>query len=640
MRIETCLAILLGLAGGATAQTALRVLQDEYPRAYFFRASESTAANARISYQDWEKNFARLMGIEGKVLDEEVPGRSARNIEFFTRFKQRHPDQLVLLHFNGNARDPRYQAGEFFAGHWLYYNGAKILADVPAEEGETDLHVSDPTLFRAGIGRYRNSNEDIALCALDASGRPDWFASEQVQLVSVDRKRGLIRVRRGCYGTRPRAFAAGQAYAAAHKSEGPWGKGSNLLWDYNHSTRCPRDARGRTANDVLVDDLAPRLLPGGELAAFDGLEFDVLHHQTARPAGGRGVDSDGDGVADGGISGGVNAYGVGTIEFCRKLRQRLGDTRLILADGMGLGNQRAFQILNGIESEGFPQLRDLEMRDWPGGLNRHFFWLANARPPVFNYINHKFNEPDASTGLPVTPELPFSTHRLVFAATVFTDSALCYSLAPPAEDGELIGIWDELRSPWLGKPLGAAVRLAKLAPRIDGVEVQDSATGEVRLRARIPARGPDLFVTLSARGEPMKGYPREAARMMWVAAGQQRYMSWVNDREFESAFYFPQVQGDVELEVSVEGPEPAWISQVAAYAHPDAIYRDFEHGVVLANPSPRPYTFDLGELFPGRAFHRLQGTPRQDPKTNDGSPVSGRLTLAPHDALFLRGDHR
>ena len=48
-------------------------------------------------------------------------------------------------------------------------------------------------------------------------------------------------------------------------------------------------------------------------------------------------------------------------------------------------------VLNGIESEGFPNLSDWEMHDWSGGLNRHAFWDANARAPALNYINHKFN---------------------------------------------------------------------------------------------------------------------------------------------------------------------------------------------------------------------------------------------------------
>jgi len=165
----------------------LKILDNEYPRVFFFRQSEGVAAQKNVSYEDWEKTFERLMGIEGKVLDEEIIGRSIRNIDFFTRFKERHSEQLVLLHFNGNARDPLYESDRFFAGHWLYFNGAKILSDVPAEQGETDIHVENPNLFKVNMGRYRDRNEDIGLCMLDADGKPNWNQSEQVQLISIDR---------------------------------------------------------------------------------------------------------------------------------------------------------------------------------------------------------------------------------------------------------------------------------------------------------------------------------------------------------------------------------------------------------------------------------------------------------------------
>lgn len=46
---------------------------------------------------------------------------------------------------------------------------------------------------------------------------------------------------------------------------------------------------------------------------------------------------------------------------------------------------------------------------------------------------------------------------------------------------------------------------------------------------------------------------------------------------------------------------------------------------------------DLARLLPGQKFRRLQGSPGQDPTTNDGSPVTGPVTLGSQDALFLVG---
>ncbi len=407
------------------------------------------------------------MGIEGKTLDEEIPGRSRRNIDFFTRFKSRFPQQLVLLHYNGNARDPRYQTqGRYFAGHWIYYNGAKIVSEVIAEEGETTIRVSDPSLFRTDVGRYGDKNEDIGLCLLDDQGRPDWRQSEQVQLIAVDEKQKTIRVRRGCYGTQPRSFPAG-AYAAAHVHEGPWGRNSNLMWYYNYSRDCPRDEQGRTCSEIHADELAARLAEDGELAAFDGIQFDVLHHRCGGSRRGRSADCNADGQPDGGVLAGTNDYGAGVVGFCRSLRNRVGEQTLLLADGHSVLNQRAVGALNGIESEGWPSLSDWQIYDWSGGLNRHFFWSDNARAPVFNYINHKFTTSGEQPGQRIQPDVPWSTHRLVFAAAVMTDSAICYSFTPPHEPGELIGLWDELvqgtenQPGWLGQPCGPAIRLAR-----------------------------------------------------------------------------------------------------------------------------------------------------------------------------------
>lgn len=838
----------------AAPKSVLLLHGDVYPRVFFFRQSEGLAAGGRFTFEEWDENFNRLMGIMGKTLDEEVPGRSG-NIEFFTRFKNEHPDQAVLLHFNGNARDPRWEAQRFFSGHWLYYNGAKILSAMNNGEKESTICVSDASLFETGMGRYGNANEDIGLCLLDADGRPNWNESEQVQLLSVDREKNSIRVRRGCYGTTPRAFPAGKAYAAAHCSEGPWGKDSNILWLYNYATTCPKDAQGHSCSEVQATHLNGLFGAGGPLARFDGLEFDVLFNSPATHEKRREADCDADGRADGGVVDGVNVYGAGVIEYCRLLRAKLGESRIIMADGAFKGNsaQRAFGILNGIESEGWPFLLDKEIRDWSGGLNRHFFWNQNARPPVFNYINHKYVIPGVKPGEEKQPAVPFNIHRLVFAAGVFTDSAICYSFAPPGGDRRSFPIWDEFvmgvenRLGWLGKPVGPAVRLAKSEPdllhgegnpvgekllhRLESDEAQmELDHGAVKLTGKnpsaeqfrvklknVPCAGPDLFVSVTARGAGLRNQPSEMARLMYVGvdsggnrlvresplltgmarrggketpiesdsgagvryeeamnlggetraayfvhppytngakgytfwqsritvpehgllefetgigvngatkgdgvtfivqvapecdgqpgefkevfrahektsrwtahtvdlapwagrgllvkfvsdcgpgdntvadhsywgnvrvvtAGEKRgvetpaaqFMTWLNAKDFTSGFYFNDVRSkQVDLEFVFESSEPVWISALSVHAYPDAVFREFEHGLVVANPSPRPCTFELSQLFPGKQFRRIKATVQQDTQANNGERVGGRLTLGPREGLFLVED--
>ncbi len=814
----------------------LPLLGPDYPRVFFFRGAEGAARRA-TDYGAWDAEYSRLMGIMGKCLDEEIVGHTARNPEYFNRFKERHPSQAVLLHFNGNSRDPRYEIGSYFPGHWVYRRATRILADVPVAGGETDIRVEDASDFQTGAGRYRTSNDDIALLGVTPDGTHDWSHCEQVQLVAVDAKAGTIRVKRGCYGTRPLAFKVGASRAAAHAVEGPWGKTNHLLWFYNYSTHCPRDPQGRTCADRLVDDLARWFAPGGVLGRFDGMEFDVLFNVTHG-------DTDGDGAEDDGVVDGINRYGIGVVGFARQLRERMGEGFILQADGAlgpgGQRSQRAFGLFNGIESEGWPNLNDWDFKDWSGGLNRHLFWQANARAPAFSYFNHKWVE-----GVPGKPgetrnaDVPFSRHRLAFAAAQFVDAMLCAAYAPPRGGRGAPPVWDEFvqgeesRLGWLGRPEGPPIRLAAAAPdALAGSDLAPRIRGEVDVRregkvlrvtpraagasevaftlADIPASGSNLVVFLTMRGEPMKGYPDGMARFasvvasggetsladrepdatgmqfrgapetaidkasgasvrrtavhdiggralpalhahppyrtgrgmtfwtrdvdvpadaelrfevgmsekapersdgvtfqVWAApidggspgaftrlhetsskayrwipqavplrewAGRRvrfkfvadcgpkdnattdhaswgdvkivragggttrpvRLMTWVGERDFEASFFVRAVGSKaLDLALTVEGAGPVTISAVSAHAAPDAMARVFERGLVLANPSLSPVTFDLRGLSPGRSYRRMRASPGQDGAVNNGTPVGDAVTLGERDALFL-----
>lgn len=651
----------------------LKLFNDGYPRFFQFRLTEAYAASGKYSYGEWDKIFSPFSGIEGKVLEEEVPGRSV-NLSFFKRFKDEHPEKLVLLHMNGRSRDPRFQRERFFAGHWLYYNGCKTVTDIPVNQEETDIKVVNPNLFRTEMGRYNNSQEDLVICGIKTDGKPDWNRAEQVKLVSVNRAAKTIRVKRGYYGTIPLSFKAGQAWIAAHQTEGPWGKKSNLLWGYNYSLDCPRDSQGKTCSDILLEDLTEYFRPDGSLSSFDGLEFDVLMHELApkgRSMGIRASDTNGDGIGDNGWINGVNRYGLGVFNFLRRLREQLGEGRNIMADGMSPRHQRAFNQLNGIESEGWPDLADPDINDWSGGLNRHLFWRENARKPVFNYINHKFRIKDEPVN--VTPNI----NRLVFAAAQFVDATITYSDLPPADQSGTFPVWDELvkgkenQQGWLGKPLGPPVRVAQSSPDLlkgegnlispqlmaafsgDGVSFRKQ--GEELLiepdqaikrdsfsfkLSGIKTKAPDLTIFCKIRVEPLENYPQGIGRLIKVkpsdSAVGEEIMTWANQKPFEASFYFRNCKEPVNsLEFEVEGSGRVWLSKITAHAYSDAIFREFEAGLVLANPAFHDYTFDLQNLLPGRKWRRIQGTPLQDPKTNNGAPVEKTVTLGSRDGLFL-----
>ena len=60
-----------------------------------------------------------------------------------------------------------------------------------------------------------------------------------------------------------RAFEAGKTYAAPHVMGGPWEKTYNMVWYYNLSTVCPRDAQGKSCADVLLEELSANFAEGG-----------------------------------------------------------------------------------------------------------------------------------------------------------------------------------------------------------------------------------------------------------------------------------------------------------------------------------------------------------------------------------------
>jgi len=655
------------------------IFSGDHPRAIFFRRME----RATMPYEEWEDAYDDLMGFIGQALPDQmsdhIDGIPPQVAEYYRRFKARHPEQVVLLHVNGLSQVPTRRTMQDFPGHWLYFEGAKILADLPATTGQSTIKVSNTRLFTLKAGFERDRPDHIGLCALDAAGKPDWRKAEYVRLVSINQKDGTITVERGQFGSQPIAFRAGNGYAAAIVTHGPWNREKGELeWHYNFSTECPRDEKGRNAADMYVEYFTQAMGRGGPLENIDGVAFDVMY-LTPQILGGQwrfrmpdyNADGKGEPFRD------DTTYMAGQNEFYRKLRKALGKDYLLTSDVQETDNQRAFGILNGGESENWLTHSDPLTKYWSSGINRNFFWEDRALPPTFNYLNHKFSPPNMPPRVIKTPfqPIPFNQHRLKIAAAVLCDAVV--TSGRPASDR--FGIWDELvqgkerKTGWLGKALGPAMRLASRAPSLlssgiisqikgeniratqDGnsVRIESTAAGEMRFEIRgIPVQGPDLTLFATIRAAPRKGHPSEHARLLLASADAKglplpefgnphlkednREYAFVDAKPFPVVFYFKNLKGhSVDVEFCLESNEPVWIESLAACAAPDVMYREFERGAVFANPGTHPYAFQLNELLPGRKYRRIQGTSQQDPATNNGKPVGDALELPALDAIFL-----
>lgn len=647
------------------------------PRAIFFRASEGLAE--QLPYQEWEAVFRSLGGICGKVFGEELPNRS-NALDYFKRFKRQHPEQTVLVHFNAMGRVPTFDTEAFYAGHWLYRAGSRLQSSV--DDAGVTLRVGDTRPFRMGVGRFGDRGDDVVIAAVTAQGDIDWDVTEHVQLTGVDPQRGTITVNRAAYGTTAAVWQAG-AYIAPHVTSGPYGAqraGNSLLWAYNYSTECPRDSQGQSCADVLVDDLAARFGPGGEGESFDGLVLDAFFSTFMSAPG----DVDGDAVADGGVTDDVDTYAVGTTYFAEQLRRRLPD-KILIADGhvterrseagVVRRSQKGYEYLNGIESEGFIDQHDLKVAGFSEGMNILDYWRRHGSAPQLSYINHKYKGETPLT-------LDYARARLAFAAAVFTDAALTYSTAPPDPDAARygIGIFDELQRGldqvpnWLGEPRGGPHHLAASGPdllhgagitwprlftnRLTGRNLNvESTTGGIRVSAREKGRGDelerrlawvvpgleidstDLYVELDWSPQPHASYPDSMARSIKLTAdvvGSSRSHPVWGGAGGAARFAFRSVgPGKVDLRFSVEGDAPVTLDRLTAHAGVDGMYREFDHGVVFANPSNQPFVFELSRILPNAALRRLAGSQSQDPQVNNGDLLGSTLTLAPRDALFV-----
>jgi hypothetical protein len=480
-------------------------------------------------------------------------------------------------------------------------------------------------------------------------------------LVAVDAAAGTIAVERGVYGSTPQAFAAGTAYAAAHVAQ-TWGT-TNKLWQFNLATTCPRDAAGRTAADVWAGELAAAMRPGGAIDFVDGVEFDVPFRQPLQLGRNRQADCDADGRPDHGLIGGVPVFARGVNGFFQQLRAALPD-KLILAD-VGERAQRSVATLNGVETEGWPHLRDLDFLHWSTALNDHRYWGARARPPRFSYGLLKYRG---------VADVPLSAVRLSLAGPLLVDAAVPMDYAPPAASN---GVWDELlggtlqRRGWLGRPAGPARWLADATP--DLLAGRRIATAVTSTDARVEPAGDgftaralapdapgfslrlggirlavttDVVVVMTAAARLAAHDHPDSYRTLAVAvvpAGGEldrtpvRPTAPVSPHPFRGRYALRQVPaGDCDLVLLAEGAEPITVLAIAVHAAPDLAVREYAHGVILANPSPQAQAFALDRLFPGLALSRLQATAGQDAVTNHGAPVRGTLTLGAKDALFLR----
>ena len=594
--------------GGGETNTLSRVRAATagYPKLLFFRNCEAfMESNNVAAFEHCVSN--RTVGLIGKPFTEEVERRTPAVLARFSEYSIRHPDALVLVHYNGLSADPRSLPPTYSACHWLHYAGTRIVRDCSVTD--TEIVVADAKLFRAAEGGSKKHPEaagygdDLTICALTADGKPDWNTFEHAHVIAVDKKRGVLTVRRGIAGTKPRDWKAHAAYIAAIDVSDPGKLGDFGYWWYNYSVTCPRDKNGKRLIEVMSEDLGWRLTERTIAGQLDGIEFDMLgfrpvlrEDQVKRI--GRGLDYDGDGVVDFADAGGTNQYGRGVYEFLAALRERVGPDKAIMMD---MGRRGIGGILNGIESEGWPNPFDLEFASWSAGINEHRWWLARAAQPCLSYIHLKYG--DRTTG--IRSVLTDARRRFVHAGAMMLNGIVTVNWPPQPADYATLVVPDELLRGkenipnWLGQPLEPPRMLVLAAPdvwqgkgtrldqdfitKVRGVDATVTAAvdgGRPCLRTRAAANGQQTFrFVLPGIGqakdgwvlrfwvraeEPLPGIPANVARRIKlkpakesspqfsVHIGEFIPETWADDKWFEATCFFPVYDGS-PIAVEVEG---------------------------------------------------------------------------------------
>ncbi|WP_137222082.1 hypothetical protein [Shewanella sp. MEBiC00475] len=624
--------LLLVSLGALSDTPALTVFNEQYPKAIYFRNAENSAANPNISYQKWAKRWSKLDGMVVKALDEEIPGRSKEAQRKFIQYKKDNPSKLMLLHFNGNARDPNFDFDAFKAEDWTYFVGTHSTSPITASD--TRFSVVDSNVFRDA--------DDLALVPLKDSGDLDWRNAEQVKLVSID-KNNIINVKRGLFGSKSTSHKMGKAYLVAHVSQPAIAPGSQqALWRYNFTN---------IANDGgmpirLTNNLLQYLGKGKSLSVFDGVEFDVLadirglkHHSRQTP-----IDYNFDGKASDEDRVFQQQYSHGVERFLASLRNNLGDGKLILADGNEPNQQRAFGILNGIESETWPSHWDPEIETWSSGMNRHLYWNEHSYSPSFSYI--KIGELPQKNGGSKAPSE--NARRLRVAAALFMDATIAPAYRPL---GKKLDNWSEFTDgkkhyrSWLGKavsdvkyfPVGSATSIkAIIVNPLDTVVKQTESTilkqhhGQSfgHIRFTLPEAS-DVVVTMNVKSNPKSDFKPNRVSYMALTPSKkraQKNMTWTGDEDFKARFYFKKLAAGSNTIHITSDAETLTMSNLDIKSNAELVYREFEYGLVIANPFSQRVSVAISDIS-SRRIHTI----------NDKLfKLKGTVDINPKEALFVR----
>ena len=649
----------------------MSLFDDRYPKVFAFRGDNAGLNNLA----EYTKNSVLDMR---KMTDEEVQ-IDPKQYETIQKFTGQNPDFPYMIHYNGEAIQARHFPKVqqlYFPGHWLYYAGENLSENLAASS--TQIKVAKPDRFKenAYLGRnhFRDGTpapkflpHDIAIIPKKADGSLDWYNVEYVSLET--NRNSVLTVKRGMYGSKARDFKKGDYMAAM--VGGFWG--GDLQWQFNLSTACPRDRSGRNATDIFLDETLKLLdRDKGRLKHVAGIGWDV-HYWWCRY---KGADCNVDGEADEGWIEGKNTWLESVMNYDFVIREKMGKHFILTGDSWNSAKQRGVDLYNGMESEGFCRPNDA-FRGFSSTMNQMNYWYRfTEKYPKFNYVVLKFNNIWAPDN-----ENSYRYQRMALAyATAWNSATTRPSLSFSGEPYYLPEFFGGVmeRQQWLGRPLGEAQYGYPAAADMlsgQGVEMsQDFVKNIETEQCNVAVKGKSLVTTSTFKGDrasqvvKITHLPIPKGDMMITfevkalgtldvfPAGSAfpRYLSVHNDavplyddakqnqemyndlggyfgtRDFMPVtFYFRSMEKSdkktMTITLSLEGAAPVELRNIRLIEAAPTVGREFEHGILLGNPSFREQVFDLTKLFPGYQgdYYMIRAKAIPEPRNKSANSMAG-----------------
>ena len=631
-----------------------------------------------------------MAGIEEPYSKYQVISTSAGIIKKVSRLQKKYPDLMYFRQFNAaeylGYTEPGIHCAQshgvpfestaantsgcsVYAGHWLYRAGSNL---------QNAINVDTTTVSVNDISRFSN-NEYIVIYDAPAGSFKN---AEHAKITGRNVNNKTLTLQRGYKSTR-RAHAKGSIIAQHVIGQG----GSTKNWSFNLSSQSPRDAKGKTYAQAMLDFIAGNYradIRGNQVDInVSGFLFDSDFHFlfTSKRA-----DVNNNLVTDDGISNtGVNWWGDGLGNFYRLVKNRFSNKYIVGGHQLA----RGFDALNGAQMEGWPV--DSNYHGVNPGYDR-----INSRLSEYGYYTHHLNEGSIHTH--VLTKTPTRIHP--DGTNASSNSPFRFALGTALLDDGYMGIqnspattdpwYDEyavnvdknsstygqaIRSNqsnetavrqnrgWLGNPLGSRTRIenSNFNPanalmttgtfdnNINGWSGKnitisrsaDARDGGGSLRASKQLRFDSKLFTSSIRGPSVnltKGrwytlvFSAKAAapRDLKANVGNfgERFIVGTQWRRYVMSF---KAKGDGNQALSFYvGRENTSLNLDSVYlfnSNANIFRRDFENGIVVVNATPDYKTVNLNGTF-----QRIKGF--QDAGVNNGATLNS-VAIKPWDAAIL-----